>query len=143
MNPDQLSVSLAIGRCLMELGQYNDAVKQFYKAHYMDENSPAVLRSLCRALILANDLEKAKSQLEKLETSVSNYEDLILRGHLYYLQNDFGNALNAYAEAYKLSASPQEDFLKVLLADRNILMETKTDTEIFDLMIERLNYMMD
>lgn len=135
--------AVAAGRCEMELGNYKGAVKQFYKAYYLNPDSPKVLRYLCRALVLSLDLDGAKKQLQKLMETVADSEDFILSGHIYFIKKDYKKAIEEFINAYRLVNGSQKEFFEKIAGDKAFLTESNGNKEIFNLMLEQLKYSID
>ncbi len=97
-HPDHVATTLNIGRCLVELGRYDEAIAAYYKAEYLDEKSGKALRPLAWCLLLTGDLERSRKYYEKIITTTDpTAADYLNMGHLALAEHRFDEALNFYS----------------------------------------------
>ncbi len=96
--PDNAATALNIGRCLVELERYDEAVAAYYKGEYLDHGSAKALRPLAWCLLMVGDLTQAAKYYEKvLADTVPTAEDYLNMGHLKLAEGNFSEAMNFYS----------------------------------------------
>ena len=96
--PDSAATALNIGRCLVELERYDEAVAAYYKSEYLDNKSAKALRPLAWCLLMAGDLHQAGKYYERvIAETVPTPEDYLNMGHLKLADGKFSEAMNFYS----------------------------------------------
>ena len=96
--PDRATTALNIGRCLVELERYDEAVAAYFKSEYLDSKSGKALRPLAWCLLMAGDFAQSARYYERvLSETVPAPEDYLNMGHLKLAEGNFHEAMNFYS----------------------------------------------
>lgn len=114
-NPDNLSVQLSIGHCLLEQGAYAEALKYYFKVDYLDAdgNGSRAWRPLAWCLFLSGRYEDAMAYYRKIlfeGTKAPSINDFINAGHASWAIRKLADAVEFYRQAVQsASAGDGED----------------------------------
>lgn len=149
-HPNNVAIVLNMARCLVETEQYEDAVKAYYKAEYLDEKSGKALRPLAWCLMLIGEFDRSAKYFEKLAASTDlTPTDYLNMGHLALAHKNFSEALNLYSihlTARGGNATGEErrkaidDFIADMRNDAPYLKRMGVDEELLPLLIDSLLY---
>lgn len=164
LRPDRPATALAMGRAHLALEQYSEAVKNFFKAFYLDEKSPKAIRPLAWSLLMDKQFDQARKYYEKILTDFDPVpEDYLNMGHLSLATGNFpeatnfyrlsiaarndGNAADTSAAATDTSAagndealSPSEAFISDMRADIPALERLGIQPNLVPLIIDAILY---
>lgn len=97
LHPDQPSNSMMMGRAHLAMKHYPEAVKAFYKAFYLDEESGKALRPLAWSLLMDKQFDQSRKYYERILTEFDpRPEDFLNMGHLSLATGRFAEAQNFY-----------------------------------------------
>jgi len=150
-HPENAGIALNIGRCLVETGNYDEAVKAYYKAEYLDEKSGKALRPLAWCLFLTGDTARSRKYYEKVlavgEPIASDYLNM---GHLALAERRFSEALNFYSLNISARSDGHADgsarrdavdaFIADMRADTPYLRMAGVDVDLLPLLIDSVLY---
>lgn len=148
-HPENVPTALAIGRCLVELERYGEAVGVYYKAEYLDEKSGKALRPLAWCLMMERDFVQSHKYYEKVvERFEPTQEDYLNMGHLALAEGNFKSAMNFYSlniDARKGGdGSKRREAIDGFIADMNsdapYLSRVGVDKELIPLLVDSLLY---
>lgn len=148
-HPEHAATALNIGRCLVELGRYDDAIGEYYKAEYLDEKSGKALRPLAWCLLMERDLGQSRKYYEKVIGAFSpTQEDYLNMGHLALAEGNFKEAMNFYS--LNVTARMDGDtgrrteaidgFIADMRNDAPYLKRAGVDGELIPLLVDSLLY---
>ena len=150
-HPEHAPTALNIGRCLVELERYDEAIGEYYKAEYLDEKSGKALRPLAWCLLLTGDLPQSRKYYEKvIATTTPVAVDYLNMGHLALAEGHFREAMNFYSLNVSArvgdaasSTSRQEAidaFIADMRADSPALQRAGVDPTLIPLLVDSLLY---
>ncbi len=150
-HPEHAPTALNIGRCLVELGRYDEAIKEYYKAEYLDEKSGKALRPLAWCLLLTGDLPQSRKYYEKvIATTAPTASDYLNMGHLALAEGHFPEAMNFYSLNISARAGEQsapgghqdavDAFIADMRADSPALLRAGVDPTLIPLLVDSLLY---
>ena len=65
-NPDDLSIQICIGHCHLELKNYNEALKYYFKVDYLDNKSTKAWRPIAWCSFLTGKYDQARNYYKKI-----------------------------------------------------------------------------
>lgn len=113
LEPENVAYALKLGYAKLILEDYADALKQFYKAEYLDNGGSHAWRPLAWTLFLSRRFEDSKRYYDKIAGDKPTATDWLNMGHL-------AMATGAYKEAlthYRASLAMRHDDTEAILAD--------------------------
>lgn len=143
-HPEHAGTALNIGRCLVELGRYDEAVGEYYKAEYLDEKSGKALRPLAWSLLMNGDLPQSRKYYERVIERLDPVpEDYLNMGHLCLAEGRIREAINFYR--LNIASRPRkEEGVEAYLADMKgemqYLRRLGIDPTLVSLVIDSLLY---
>jgi len=145
LRPDQPSNSLAMGRAHLALNHYPEAVKAFYKAFYLDQESGKAIRPLAWSLLMDRQFEQSRKYYERILTDFDpKPEDYLNMGHLSLADARFPEAQNFYR--LSILARPDqsaESFIADMKADTPALTHLGIAPSLIPLITDSLLYSLD
>lgn len=146
---EDANLALSIGHCYLETGDYDNAVKAYFKAEYLGAKPRKVLRQLAWALLMNGDAAQARRYLEKaMQATGPVTNDYLNLGHIALSTGDFKEALNSYRlniisrrEEKNLSEEEaREAFIADVNQDSEELSRIGVSRELLPLLIDSLFY---
>ncbi len=137
---DSIRTNLAIGNCYLELEQFSEALKFFYKVNYLDNNSNRANRQLAWCHMMLKEFDKAKSIYNNIISKSPVPVDYLNMGHLALAMSDENNALNYYKLFITQGGLTIDDFANNLQKDAKSLEKIDIDTSIIPLIVDAVSY---
>lgn len=135
-NSDEIPLLLNLGAVYYELGDLNEAQKQYYHANYLDPENLKVLRALGWTELLLGRIEKSERILSRIANDTNAKPgDIMNAGHAQLLLGNLKEASSLYAKARALDAPL---FDRSYAADRPTLIELGADSLSLDLIRDHL-----
>lgn len=135
MEPENVSVIINIGNCLLLNDNPGDALQQFYHANYLSPNNPKVIRALAWIELLNGNFIKSRNYYATVINIDGRNSDYLNAGHVEMLLGNFKDALNFY----RLSAKDNfEDFEKAYSSDIPILVKLGIEKTTAELMLDMI-----
>lgn len=121
--PENLNLLLQIGQCLAILREYDKALAYFFKVEYLEKTPANAQRAIGWCYFMTGKYPEAHRFYEKLlESEEPQTSDWLNNGHVYAAEKNIPKALECYREVMK-SCKTHDDFLKIYLADKEVLLE--------------------
>lgn len=133
MDPENFSIIMNLGNMLLETGDTNGALAQFYHANYLQPDNKRVIRALGWTELLNGNLEKSSALYMKLLADQPSPSDYLNAGHLDLLRGNTRDALNFYRLA---AESGKEEFKFAYDADIATLIKLGVDKTTLDIMLD-------
>lgn len=120
-DPDNLSLQIQIGDCLVDLKRYDDALMRFFKVDYLKPDYPKAWRAIAWCAFLAGQTDKAKEYYDKLLKAKPTGIDYLNAGHAWFVDGNIQHAVSLYRQSRKMLGAEQFD--KEFLKDQSLLTE--------------------
>lgn len=128
--PDDMNAALLLGYALLEKGDVEAAVQQFYMVEFLDEKSTKSLRPLAWSLFLKGDYEASQKYYDKVANDSPTANDYLNMGHLALAKGDLGTAVARYGESVDARGGDMEAFMRSLADDSNDLKRAGVDADL-------------
>ncbi|MBD5224981.1 MAG: tetratricopeptide repeat protein [Bacteroidales bacterium] len=149
--PESAAIALNIGRCLVELERYDEAVAAYFKSEYLDSGSTKALRPLAWCLLLTGDFAQSRKYYERvLSETTPTGDDYLNMGHLSLAEGKFQEAMNFYSlnissrGAENATGSARQEavdgFIKDMRDDARYLQRIGVDPELVPLLTDSILY---
>ena len=133
-DPENLSLQIQIGDCLVDVKRYDEALTRFFKVDYIKPDYPKAWRAIAWCAFLAGRIDRAKEYYGKLLTSKPSGNDCLNAGHTWLVDGDIQRAVSLYRQSRdKLGA---ESFESEFEKDRPILIEKGIRETDFPLLLD-------
>ena len=120
-DPDNLSLQIQIGDCLVDLKRYEDALMRFFKVDYLKPDYPKAWRAIAWCAFLAGQTDKAKEYYDKLLKAKPTGIDYLNSGHAWFVDKNIQHAVSLYRQSRKMLGAEQFD--KEFQKDQPLLTE--------------------
>ncbi|MGM9803367.1 MAG: tetratricopeptide repeat protein [Muribaculaceae bacterium] len=138
-SPKNTQLSLALGHCYTATGQLQDALKEYYKVEYLNDNQHSAWRPLAWCLFLMRDFEKSRSYYQRIFSDDTPTEpDYLNFGHLCLLENRFEEAITYYYNVYVTSGNSIETFATKWRNDIPNLIKAGLNSADAELMLDAI-----
>lgn len=144
IEPDNLSVQINIGHCYLELKNYSEALKCFFKVDYLDNKSHKAWRPIAWCSFVTGKFEQAQKYYEKILSNNPNEQDYLNAGHTEWaLQN-----IKATLKLYIYSIRERENgtiykFIEQFNQDLPDLLSAGIKEEDIPLLLDQLRYQLE
>lgn len=128
--PDDANLALNIGYCLMETGNYEEALKQFFKAEFIAGESEKSTRPIAWCSLLAGDYERGRKYISILLSGTPSAEDFLNAGHLELLTGHLNEAVKRYAASIAARNFDVEGFINAMKADAYLISRAEAVDEL-------------
>lgn len=132
--PDNISLQIQIGDCLLEMERYDLALVRFFKVDYLKPEYPKAWRAIAWCAFLAGQYEKASVYYDKLTAVSDTGTDFLNAGHNCWVQGQTGKAVAFYRKSQKYMEPG--DFMKEFQKDIPTLVSKGIDTGDIPLMTD-------
>ena len=117
LHPDNVSVTLSIGHCLLEAGRPDEALQQYFKADLLDESRHRAWRPTAWCLFLTGNMDRALEYYNRLvDNDMATAEDYLNRGHVLLCLGNRSDAVASYRQSASRYGSAR-DFAAAFRAD--------------------------
>lgn len=138
--PDSLSAAMLYGYMLLEDKDYKEALHQFYRMEFIDENSDKPWRPLAWTLFLTGDFKGAAKYYEKIAADKPTANDYLNMGHLALATGNMKDAINNYSLSLQSNPDGQESFIYAINADIPDLVRLGIPADEIPLIIDAVLY---
>lgn len=134
--PDDLGVVLNIGHSLMELGRYDEALKQYFKVEFLDEKSSRAWRPIAWCAFLADDYDRSRQYFERILSSGPDATDYLNFANLEMATGHYQDAVRLYARSLVSDSGGRRAFENAIDADKHYLFDKGVDPILLDIVID-------
>jgi len=135
-SPDNLSLQIQIGDCLVDLKRYEEALTRFFKVDYLKPDYPKAWRAIGWCAFLAGRIDKSIEYYDKLLKAKPTGNDCLNAGHAYFVDNNIQHAVSLYRQSRKMLGDGQ--FESEFEKDRPILIEKGISEQDIPLILDLL-----
>lgn len=129
--------------CLLKMKDYDAALNVYYKVDFLFGESPKTWRPLAWCLLMKGQYEQSSAYYDKILAAQPDMEDYLCYGHLQVARADYRAAVDAYEQAYKLSALSMKDFYQRFDEDWKELSIFGLDNTQLALLSDALRYRLE
>lgn len=140
LQPDNLSIEMQCGHCLLAMGLYEEALKHYYKVEYFSGGSVKSWRPLAWCSFLLGKIPQAWQYYGKILAAAPTYEDFLNAGHTALATRQFSRACDLYGKSIAALDGDLERFYEVFSRDRDILLKSGVEAADIAIMLDQLEY---
>lgn len=144
--PDDPNILTETGLCLIQLEQWEESSKRFYKLLYNEQRVVPSMRAIAWCALRLHNFEEAQkfyTRILKDEVTSTTWEDFLNAGHTQWLMGNTKTAVELYREYMHryLTANPKAtDALKPFVQDEAILRDGGISQGDLQLMYDILSW---
>ncbi|WP_165041298.1 lipopolysaccharide assembly protein LapB [Dysgonomonas sp. ZJ709] len=142
LTPDNLGIELNIGHCYLELKDYDSALNSYFKVELLDAKSTKTLRPIAWTAFLLHKFDLSQKYYQKIITSKPNVHDYLNAGHVELCIGNKKAAIAFYKEAAVMEGS-FEQFINLFEADRDVLINSGVEEQLFPFLFDQIKYELD
>ena len=120
-NPDDLSLQIMIGDCLVDLKRYDEALTRFFKVDYLKPDYPKAWRAIAWCAFLAGRYDRSIEYYKRLLDTRPTGNDCLNAGHAYLVDGNIQMAVAMYRRSRQSLGA--EQFAKEFYKDETLLVE--------------------
>lgn len=143
LQADQPSHVMNQAHCLLKMQDYDAALNMYYKVDFLFGESPKTWRPLAWCLLMKAQYEQSSAYYDKILAANPDMEDYLCYGHLQVARAQYRAAVDAYEQAYKLSAMSLKDFYNRFDEDWKELSIFGLDNTQLALLSDALRYRLE
>lgn len=140
--PENYHLLMSLAQCLIDLGEYQQALQHLYHAQYLKPEKRSVQRALAWAELMGGNASKAKDLYVKLlAEEKADKTDYLNAAHCYLSMGDLKNAVPLYKKFIEKSENPEIRSLVIAIRDDSeTLKRLKIKTEDLRLLVDKIRY---
>jgi tetratricopeptide (TPR) repeat protein len=131
---------VSIGHCLLDLQEYGEALKSYFKVEYLAPANTKVWRPIAWCSFLLGKFDQASDYYHRLLEKETNHYDLISLGHLEGCRGDRHAAIERYRQSIVKGKISFDEFLTVFENDREQLINQCIDPDDIPILLDHLRY---
>ncbi|NDV79405.1 lipopolysaccharide assembly protein LapB [Dysgonomonas sp. 511] len=142
LNPDNINIELNIGHCLLETGQYEDALNAYFKVELIDTKGTKALRPIAWTSFLLKKYDVSQRYYKRILERKTTIHDYLNAGHVELCVGNKKEAVDFYRQAvYK--DNDFELFALLFDADKDTLISHGADEQLFPFLFDQIKYKME
>jgi tetratricopeptide (TPR) repeat protein len=138
--PDDQTIESLIGYCNLKLGNYETALKHYFKIEYLNPGNQHILRPIAWCYFAMGELKKSDKYFTKVFELKPGYYDYINYGHVQWALGNKREAVELYVQSLRDLNFEMEDFLKTMDEDQPMLIANGINEPDIPLMLDYLHY---
>lgn len=116
--PNNVGLALNVGHCLLEKGDTDKALNQYFMVDFMDGAQHKAWRPIAWCSFLVGNYDQSKSYYSKIiNDDTPTAQDHLNFGHLLLCTGHPGKAIGSYRQSLKSSNNDERAFMSALMAD--------------------------
>lgn len=140
-DPDNYSLLMSAGNSLLEAGDIQKALANYYHADYVKPDRQSSWRALAWAELLNDNKTKSLGYYEKIiHSDKSTANDNLNAGHLYYLTGNLKKAVECYKACAKAKDFGVEKLEESIRQDLDVIEKAGGNAQELNLLIDKVKY---
>jgi tetratricopeptide (TPR) repeat protein len=135
-----LSVQISIGHCHLELKEYNEALKYYFKVEYLDNKSHKAWRPIAWCSFLTGKYDQAHTYYSKIMGNAPTMQDYLNAAHTEWALQNRKGAIDHYLQAIRTENDDFTKFKDHFMQDVPDLITAGIEEEEIPLMLDQLRY---
>lgn len=141
LTPDNINIELNIGHCLLELGEYEEALNTYFKVELLDSKGSKAQRPIAWTAFLLRKYDLSSKYYKQIISSKPTVHDYLNAGHVELCSGNKKNAISYYKQAFYIENNFEQ--LQLLFeSDRETLIIHGIDDKMFPLLYDQIKYSM-
>ena len=141
-DPDDLNTHLNIGHCLLELNEFDEALKSYFRVEYLAPGNKKVWRPIAWCSFLTGRTEQSGDYYRRLIAEEPTKHDFMNMGHVQWTLGNRQEALQHYRQSISEEGFTEAAFLEVFEEDLPHLLSRGVDVDDVPIMLDQLRYLL-
>ncbi len=142
ITPDNMQIELNIGHCYLELKDYEKALNSYFKVELLDTKNNKALRPIAWTAFLMKKFDLSQKYYKQILSEKPTIHDYLNAAHVELCSGNMKEALQLYKQAARKEDN-FEQFTTLFESDRNILLESGIEKELFPYLLDQIQYSLD
>jgi tetratricopeptide (TPR) repeat protein len=138
LKPDQKSIQMQMGHCMIELGKFKEALALFFKLDALEEEDIRVWRAISWCSFVSGNISQAAYYSQKIIEAEPTATDYLNAGHIAWCGGKLQEAIGYYQQNISLQNN-KELFVQNLQEDKPHLLANGIDADEIPLLLDALN----
>lgn len=138
MEPDNMHSVMMVGHCYLELKNYEEALKYYFRIEYSDPGNLKILRPIAYCYFALGKFDDSEKYYDRLAVNQLNAHDQINRGHLALCKGNKREAINYYRQALLGGELTKDQFLAIINEDSPLLLSLGVNPDDLPIVIDYL-----
>ena len=143
LDPEDLHTEVTIGHCLLEMEEFDEALKSYFKVEYLDPTNHKVWRPIAWCSFVAGKFDQARKYYEKLLDDDSTQFDYMNFGHLEWCEGNRQEATNLYMKSIRKKEISIDHFMESFQEDEKYLIQFGVEADEIPILLDHLRYSME
>ncbi len=143
MAPDNMHTALVTGHCYLDLGDYEKALKHYFRVAYNDPENVKVLRPIAWCYFATGKLAESQEYYDRISSTPLSAHDMINMGHLALVSDQRKKAVGYYMQSMASGEITQESFTAIFYHDSDLLVKNGIHRDDIPILLDYLLFEAD
>ncbi len=122
MEPENIHSTVMIANCYLDLKDYDQALKYYFRAEYRDPGNLKILRPIAYCYFALGKFDDSEKYYERLSSGKLTAHDYINIGHLSFVRGDKKESVEHYRKSIMTGEVTKEQFISIFVEDQPLLI---------------------
>ncbi len=113
MEPENMHTTIMTAHCYLDLKEYEEALKHYFRIEYRDPGNLKILRPIAYCYFALGRFDDSTKYYERLSAGKLNAHDLINMGHLALCKGMKKEAIDLYRQSIISGEITKENFMTI------------------------------
>lgn len=139
-DPENVKLLFNYGDMLLNSGEYDEALRQFYHGEYLSPDNIKLQRAVAWGELMRKNYDKAAEYYDRLLAKNPEASDYINAAHISLINSNFSKATELYLHGASLLSEPITDFENTFKSDKDILLSGGIDETTLNIFLDEIIY---
>jgi tetratricopeptide (TPR) repeat protein len=140
MEPENIHTIMMIAHCYLDLKDYEQALKYYFRVEYLDPGNIKILRPIAWCYFAQGRVDDSEKYYERLSSEKLTAHDMINRGHLALCKGRKKEAAEFYRRSIAGGEISNDDFMRILSEDKPLLLFNGVNPDDLPIILDYLFY---
>ncbi len=138
MEPENIHTTIMTAHCYLDLKEYEEALKHYFRIEYNDPGNLKILRPIAYCYFALGRLDDSEKYYERLSTDKLNAHDLINLGHIALCKGKKREAISYYKQSIISGEITTNTFMAIFSEDRPLLISSGVNPDDMPILLDYL-----
>ena len=124
--------------CYLDLKDYNEALKYYFKIEYNDPGNLNILRPIAYCYLALGRFGDSQKYYDRTSSGKLTANDLITKGHLALCQGNKKEAVDLYRRSIISGEVTKEKFMTIFSDDKSLLISSGVNPDDLPILLDYL-----